>query len=556
MRANRRFAICTAAVISISMVSSLSAAAADNTLSVDMTDNNNEAWADIAMANDDTVTTGVIVRTGSDQNSGVAGYLYRGDAVKVIDKGDTWTRISSGSVTGYVKNDYLTYGTDAKGLAEYYGTYGVKASWNDVNVFASNNSASKIVSEANDGDTFKYVSTDGHFIEVKDDNDNTVYVSDEDVDPVILLSTASSASEDDHSSAAASAPGTSADTASADASSNDDASGTGSTDITDENTSGTEGTDVSGEAESYTETTDASYDEGTGTSYTDSSDTESTDTSYTEGTETSYTEGTETSYTENTETSSSDNGDTSYTGTSSADYSFDGSGYSSAQEAANAAYQVYLNAQAAADAAVANGAGSDEINSTAAAATAAYSTFLQYQNAADAEAANTPAGTVSDTSGSDSAPAQTAGTDTYTDSTEADTQTDTSSDNTEQTEAPAEDTSGSGSPAASSDLNLLAAVIYCEAGNQPYEGMVAVGAVVMNRVYSSSFPNSISEVLYQGGQFTTAGMLEGVLANGSVPSSCYSAAQDALNGSDPTGGCLYFNTSHGSGVHIGAHWFY
>ena len=262
MRANRRFAICTAAVISISMVSSLSAAAADNTLSVDMTDNNNEAWADIAMANDDTVTTGVIVRTGSDQNSGVAGYLYRGDAVKVIDKGDTWTRISSGSVTGYVKNDYLTYGTDAKGLAEYYGTYGVKASWNDVNVFASNNSASKIVSEANDGDTFKYVSTDGHFIEVKDDNDNTVYVSDEDVDPVILLSTASSASEDDHSSAAASAPGTSADTASADASSNDDASGTESTDVPDENTSGTEGTDVSGEAESYTETTDASYDEG------------------------------------------------------------------------------------------------------------------------------------------------------------------------------------------------------------------------------------------------------------------------------------------------------
>ncbi len=51
---------------------------------------------------------------------------------------------------------------------------------------------------------------------------------------------------------------------------------------------------------------------------------------------------------------------------------------------------------------------------------------------------------------------------------------------------------------------LLAALIYCEAGNQPYEGQVAVGAVVMNRVRSGSYPNTISEVIYQSGQFGPA----------------------------------------------------
>ncbi|MEI3194538.1 MAG: cell wall hydrolase [Lachnospiraceae bacterium] len=106
-------------------------------------------------------------------------------------------------------------------------------------------------------------------------------------------------------------------------------------------------------------------------------------------------------------------------------------------------------------------------------------------------------------------------------------------------------------------MSLLAAIIYCEAGNQSYEGMVAVGAVVMNRVYSSSFPNSISEVIYQSGQFTPAssGVLASALANG-VPSTCYDAAVAAMNGENPVGSALYFNTGSGKGIKIGAHQFY
>ena len=87
--------------------------------------------------------------------------------------------------------------------------------------------------------------------------------------------------------------------------------------------------------------------------------------------------------------------------------------------------------------------------------------------------------------------------------------------------------------------------------------MVAVGAVVMNRVYSSSFPNSISEVIYQSCQFTPAssGVLASALANG-VPSTCYDAAVAAMNGENPVGSALYFNTGSGKGIKIGAHQFY
>ena len=103
---------------------------------------------------------------------------------------------------------------------------------------------------------------------------------------------------------------------------------------------------------------------------------------------------------------------------------------------------------------------------------------------------------------------------------------------------------------------LLAALIFCEAGNQPYAGKVAVGAVVMNRVESGRFPNSIREVIYQRGQFTPAmtGKLERVISAGRVPSSCYDAARDALNGETTVGDALFFNTGHGS-FKLGDHYF-
>lgn len=103
---------------------------------------------------------------------------------------------------------------------------------------------------------------------------------------------------------------------------------------------------------------------------------------------------------------------------------------------------------------------------------------------------------------------------------------------------------------------LLAALIFCEAGNQPYQGKVAVGAVVMNRVASGRFPNSIQGVIYQRGQFTPAmtGKLARVLASGNIPGSCYDAARDALNGANPVGNALFFNTSSGS-FKLGDHYF-
>ena len=107
-----------------------------------------------------------------------------------------------------------------------------------------------------------------------------------------------------------------------------------------------------------------------------------------------------------------------------------------------------------------------------------------------------------------------------------------------------------------SDVALLAALIFCEAGNQPYEGKVAVGAVVMNRIKSGRFPNTLEGVVYQRGQFTPAmtGKLARVLASGRVPSSCYDAAMDAINGSNPVGGALFFNTRRGS-FKLGDHYF-
>ena len=104
---------------------------------------------------------------------------------------------------------------------------------------------------------------------------------------------------------------------------------------------------------------------------------------------------------------------------------------------------------------------------------------------------------------------------------------------------------------------LLASIIYCEAGNQPYEGQVAVGAVIMNRVKSGSYPNSIEEVIYQSGQFGPAatGWLNRVRSSNGYSQTALQAAVDALNGSNPIGNCLYFDQG-GAGMKIGAHYFH
>lgn len=88
-----------------------------------------------------------------------------------------------------------------------------------------------------------------------------------------------------------------------------------------------------------------------------------------------------------------------------------------------------------------------------------------------------------------------------------------------------------------SDVEILARLIHGEARGEPYVGMVAVGAVVLNRVKSSSFPNTIAGVVYQSGAFDA--VRDGQI-NLTPSEQSRRAARDALNGWDPTGGCLYY----------------
>ena len=88
-----------------------------------------------------------------------------------------------------------------------------------------------------------------------------------------------------------------------------------------------------------------------------------------------------------------------------------------------------------------------------------------------------------------------------------------------------------------SNLNLLARAIYGEARGEPYEGMVAVAAVILNRVRSSNFPSSVAGVIYQPGAFTA---VDDGQINLKPNQTAYRAAQDALNGWDPSGGALYY----------------
>lgn len=113
---------------------------------------------------------------------------------------------------------------------------------------------------------------------------------------------------------------------------------------------------------------------------------------------------------------------------------------------------------------------------------------------------------------------------------------------------------------ADGDRKLLASIIYCEAGGEPYEGQLAVGAVVINRVLSSKYPDTVLGVIYQKSQFSpvASGRLELVLASGKATQRCYEAADAAMSGVTNVGNCLYFRTPiEGlTGINIGGHVFY
>ena len=115
------------------------------------------------------------------------------------------------------------------------------------------------------------------------------------------------------------------------------------------------------------------------------------------------------------------------------------------------------------------------------------------------------------------------------------------------------------SGATADDLYLLANIIYCEAGCEPYEGKVAVGSVVMNRVRDGAYPNTIRDVIYDKGQFSPVrnGSLKRAMKVNRADAWCYQAALEALAGARPVGGCLYFRRVNGrSGLVLGHHVFY
>lgn len=134
--------------------------------------------------------------------------------------------------------------------------------------------------------------------------------------------------------------------------------------------------------------------------------------------------------------------------------------------------------------------------------------------------------------------------------------------NPEETTSP-QDSGGSGKPIykpGTNDVDMLAALIECEAGDQSYYGMLCVGAVVVNRINSSRFPNTLYEVIYQPYQFTpvtVSGRFALVLARG-ANETCYRAAREVLEDGNIVGSWLFFRMNDGSreGEVIGDHVFY
>lgn len=103
--------------------------------------------------------------------------------------------------------------------------------------------------------------------------------------------------------------------------------------------------------------------------------------------------------------------------------------------------------------------------------------------------------------------------------------------------APGQGSGGDYGGYSETDIQLLATIISAEARGEPYEGQVAVGAVILNRVAHPSFPNTLSGVIYQPGAFSC--LYDGGV-NAAVADSAYQAAREAINGSDPSGGAIYY----------------
>lgn len=110
-----------------------------------------------------------------------------------------------------------------------------------------------------------------------------------------------------------------------------------------------------------------------------------------------------------------------------------------------------------------------------------------------------------------------------------------------------------------SELNILAALVHCEAGGESYEGQLAVASVVMNRVRCGAYPNTITDVIYASGQFSPANStkMSNLALSGNIKASCLQAAQEAINGNCNIGDALHFRRAgNKDGIIIGNHVFW
>lgn len=491
--------LCTLAVMTSSMIMGVPAMAQEELIEpIAIPYLEEGAFDEIAMTNDDTVRTGINIRSAADEDSEVVGYLYRGGAAWIINKGEKWTEVYSGGLTGFIKNEYLVFGNDVRGLAEYYGLDGVTTTWEDVKLFSAQSSDSAFAS-LETGDDLILLEDFGHWLQVQYGADSVAYVSVEDVTHVKLLETAVD-KDSEYRGRINIAAGLSEDI-----DTEQDYSGP-SYDDYDYSEPDYDYSTPETSAPSYTpETSAPSYT----TPETSAPETSAPETSAPE-TSAPETSAPETSAPE-TEAPADDTVDDSYIDEDDADIDTGSDGYYDADN------DIYYDG---------NGNVID--------------------NPYDSQESYTEESYEEETYVEETYVEESYEEEIYVEETYEDTYTEDTY--VEETEA---------ASSSSDDTSLLAALIYCEAGNQSYEGMVAVGAVVMNRVYSSSFPNSISEVIYQSGQFTPAysGSLASALASG-VPSTCYDAAVAAINGENPVGSALYFNTGSGKGIKIGDHQFY
>ena len=428
-----------------------------------------DAWDKVAMINDDAVDTGVNIRATADKDGEVVGYLYYGMAAWVIDKGDEWTEISSGDITGFVKNDYLLYGRDVIGLADHYGYEGVATTWDDVKLFSAEDADSDVMDVLETGAYFILLQDEGHWLTVQVGTDGLGYVSSEDVSKVLILDTAVDKNElYEGNDLIPMNRETEADTDTEET----DPAETETPETTAPETTAPE-TDWQQPETSAPETNPPQTETSAPETNPPQTETSAPETNPPQ-TETSAPE-TNPPQTETSDPGSGDNG-----------------GWYDADT------DTYYDA---------NG-----------------NVIGKKNNSPAPETPETNGETTPETSAPDDGTGE-SGEDGWYDA-DSDTYYDADGnviDNDYEAASYAEDSEAG--EATSDDIGLLAALIYCEAGSDDYDSMLAMGRMVMDCVYSTEYPDTVSEVIYQSGLFASAsnGALSDALAGG-VPSACYEAA--------------------------------